>query len=238
MEYRRSSLITSIPDREKYDFMLQEVIDQLSLTIDRKYEDIDQLEKIRAKALTSINTSDKITELSQKMNTCCGKAEAGKKQLLQYFDILESLAHQNRTELSHSIESINKMVANINESITIESQFIQGTKRLLKDVVSMALETYGINRELMDKNEELDAFAYIASHDLQEPLRKINSFGDLLSIEIEAMKEQNSDVKKYLGFMMESSRRMQQLIRDLLAFSRSGRGEMVCSWCNGQWHWC
>lgn len=73
------------------------------------------------------------------------------------------------------------------------------------------------NELLMRSNENLQQFAYIASHDLQEPLRKIQSFGDLLKKRYAAELGAGAD---YLERMQGASRRMSALIEDLLAFSR------------------
>ncbi len=73
------------------------------------------------------------------------------------------------------------------------------------------------NELLIRSNENLQQFAYIASHDLQEPLRKIQSFGDLLKRRYAAELGAGVD---YLERMQGASRRMSALIEDLLAFSR------------------
>jgi PAS domain S-box-containing protein len=73
-------------------------------------------------------------------------------------------------------------------------------------------------QELMRSNEELQQFAYIASHDLQEPLRKIQAFGDRLKNKYhDQLAEQGSD---YIERMQNAAQRMQVLINDLLALSR------------------
>ena len=72
--------------------------------------------------------------------------------------------------------------------------------------------------ELMRSNEELQQFAYIASHDLQEPLRKIQAFGDRLKLKhSNVLNEQGID---YLERMQSAAQRMQVLINDLLSLSR------------------
>jgi len=74
------------------------------------------------------------------------------------------------------------------------------------------------NAQLQRNNQELQDFAYVASHDLQEPLRKIQAFGDRLQTKCkEALSEQGHD---YLERMQNAARRMQTLINDLLTFSR------------------
>lgn len=72
------------------------------------------------------------------------------------------------------------------------------------------------NKSLTQMNEELDQFAYMASHDLQEPLRKIQVFSD----KILKNNHFDPDTEKYFGKIINSSRRMQSLINNLLDFSR------------------
>lgn len=71
---------------------------------------------------------------------------------------------------------------------------------------------------LRQRNRELQDFAYVASHDLQEPLRKIRAFGDRLQKRCEHLLDEQA--KDYLGRMQDAARRMQVLISDLLSFSR------------------
>jgi signal transduction histidine kinase len=72
------------------------------------------------------------------------------------------------------------------------------------------------NAHLKQLNEELDQFAYMASHDLQEPLRKIQVFGD----KILKKNTFDAETEKYFGKIISSSQRMQLLINNLLEFSR------------------
>ncbi|QRR01105.1 PAS domain S-box protein [Dyadobacter sandarakinus] len=79
------------------------------------------------------------------------------------------------------------------------------------------------NKELLRTNMELAQFAYVASHDLQEPLRKIQTFATrVMDTEYENLTERGKD---YFRRMQSSSMRMQQLIIDLLAFSRATSAE-------------
>jgi light-regulated signal transduction histidine kinase (bacteriophytochrome) len=79
-------------------------------------------------------------------------------------------------------------------------------------------EVKEINHKLEQSNRELEEFAHIASHDLQEPLRKISSFGALLQTSL--IDQLDDDQRENLGFMVDGATRMQLMIDDLLAYSR------------------
>src|SRR5579883_751419 len=113
-----------------------------------------------------------------------------------------------------------KMIG-VNIDITERKQAEQDLQELnahLESLVTQRTETLNqLNIELRRSNQELQDFAYVASHDLQEPLRKIQAFGNLLE---EEYGETLGGGRSYIQRMRNAASRMRVLIDDLLTFSR------------------
>jgi len=97
-------------------------------------------------------------------------------------------------------------------------------KKLEHDLLERANQLAERNAELARRNAELDEFSYVASHDLQEPLRKMASFGKLLPLDLNG--DLTPKAAQDLSFIVDAALRMQRLIQDLLALSRAGRAAM------------
>jgi light-regulated signal transduction histidine kinase (bacteriophytochrome) len=83
------------------------------------------------------------------------------------------------------------------------------------------------NKKLFIQNKELEQFAYITSHDLQEPLRSLICFTELIQNEYKNKLDEQADT--YLDFIAKSSNRMQELVKGLLDYSRIGKEKVICS---------
>lgn len=126
--------------------------------------------------------------------------------------VFVDLYRKNQQLLQHE----KKLIA-ANESLQKEIEDRKASEEKVRQLNARLLEN---NTNLKAMNEELDQFAYVASHDLQEPLRKIMVFSDKI------LMKNNLDEEgaKYFDKIIGSSRRMQSLINDLLSFSRHSMG--------------
>ncbi len=116
--------------------------------------------------------------------------------------------------------SVRSLSVRLQEREKIEKEI---NSQLQAELAERRLAEEKLERTLIDlerSNKELEQFAYVASHDLQEPLRKVGSFTELLQ---RRYKDQmGPDADRYIDYIVDGAKRMSMLINDLLTFSRIG----------------
>jgi len=99
-----------------------------------------------------------------------------------------------------------------------------GLRTMIVDIIARrAVELERMNLQLTRSNEDLEAFAYVAAHDLREPLRQIQTFGSLLERAFRRTATPPDNVARWFEGIQSSSRRLRSLINDLAEYSRLGR---------------
>ncbi|RBL91457.1 PAS domain S-box protein [Chitinophaga flava] len=126
------------------------------------------------------------------------------------------------SKIARDISEQKKLFSALQES---EARYMQVAMEMEAIVAQRTRELTEANFYLEKSNKELEQFAFVTSHDLQEPLRKIHTFAGLLCEAVGPALDATS--RMYVEKMMISARRMSQLIHDLLNFSRLNRTEDI-----------
>jgi signal transduction histidine kinase len=126
------------------------------------------------------------------------------------------------TDLTHLAEDVShdknfslRAVKKNNDEL---GQLVDRFNEMLSEIQKREEALVRSNDALTRSNRDLEQFAYVASHDLQEPLRMVISYVDLLADRWK--NQEDSECKEYMGFVTEGARRSRQLIDDLLEYSR------------------
>ncbi len=115
---------------------------------------------------------------------------------------------ETEQQLTEELTATNEELQAITEELRTSNEELVITRNHLTEMVN----------KLKTSNKELEQFAHVASHDLQEPLRMVTSFTQLLERRYKG--ELDEDADDYIGFIVEGAQRMKDLIDDLLIFSR------------------
>ncbi len=165
---------------------------------------------------TITQTLNELKRSAQKISL----GESGQLPRIETNDVIGNLAHS-----IVAIDKNNEKLADAAQAIG-QGQFdVSIEARSANDILGNAIVDMKTNlqkntAELITSNKELERFAYIASHDLQEPLRMVSSFLSLL--EEEHGKDLDASAKEYIRFAVDGAARMKILVNDLLQYSRVG----------------
>ena len=126
-----------------------------------------------------------------------------------------------------TVTTVSVVLASLVYAVARFTDRVAGELRRVRDELAECVrrrtaELEYVNQELRIRNTELDEFTYVASHDLQEPLRKLTTFSSLLPRDCghDVPEKARAD----LEFIVDAAQRMQVLVQDLLTLSRTGKG--------------
>ncbi len=126
-------------------------------------------------------------------------------------------------ELREAQRQREQLIVELSEANEKLKEEIRRREEARRAALSLMQDAQMAQAALKESNEALEEYARVASHDLQEPLRKIESFSQVLLEDYGSKVDEQG--RQYLDIMVQSANRMRRLIRDVLAFSRAGTAE-------------
>ncbi|MEA2052628.1 MAG: ATP-binding protein [Euryarchaeota archaeon] len=176
--------------------------------------------------------SDEIGQLSRAFDGMATELKKSQAELEEYSRGLEAKVEERTKELAEKAKEAEEQTMatqNLLDDVNEAKNALEVSKHAMLNMVhdletekretesaKHALETTNIKLER--SNKELQDFTYIASHDLREPLRKVSAFGQLLQESLKGKLDE--DEEENFAFMIDGATRMQQMVNDLLVYSR------------------
>lgn len=146
-----------------------------------------------------------------------------------FIEALQQSGELRDYKLKFKTKSLDIRFASVNARLIFNSDgspsHIDGVIRDITEREKSEQEIAAQNKKLEAQNKELEQFAYITSHDLQEPLRNLISIAGLLKEEFTGQLDQNGD--QYLDYIIQSSGRMQELVKALSEYARIGKERVI-----------
>lgn len=152
-------------------------------------------------------------------------------ELLKMNNEQQNIIRRNEKQL-HSLYAMHHALIPPDEVLEEMSRINNELSNTRRELIIKNKELNNANNRLQESIQELDAFAYGVSHDLVEPLRMVKSFMSLLEKKYSHVLDDKG--KQYIFFAADGAERMERMIKDLLAYSRSIRSEMKKSSVNLQ----
>jgi signal transduction histidine kinase len=169
-------------------------------------------------SIYSTEKSKQILEVSTQYETQKKETE---NQLLKEQQAKSEAVIKQRTAIGFAI-AITLILMSIIAFILFSSnrQKHRYSQRLEDEVTNRTSDLEESNVKLRESNRELERFAYIASHDLKEPLRNIMSFTRLVERRLPEEVKMDKDIEEYMAYIVNNTKQMHQLIEDVLEYSR------------------